>query len=167
MGGDEIQRKIYDTLKDLQIEFEEYRHEAVYTCEEAAALPPIPGIATKNLFLRDRKGQRHFLLTAAVDTRVSMKLLAEQLGTSALSLASPERLYKYLKLTPGAVSPLALVHDEGREVTFVLDEKVLAADFISCHPGINTATVVISSADLERFLSNLGYTLNLLSPSVP
>lgn len=165
--GEEIQQKIYDILKELEIEFEEYQHDAVFTCEEAAALPPIPGIATKNLFLRDRKGQRHLLVTAAVDTEVSLKLLAERLGTTALSLASPERLSKYLGITPGAVSPLALVHDEAREVTFVLDERVLAAEQICCHPGINTATVVISTADLQTFLSRLGYTLNLLSTPNP
>lgn len=165
--GQEIQQKIYEVLEKLEIPFEEYRHGAVFTCEEAAKLPPIPGIATKNLFLRDRKGQRHFLVTAAVDTEVSLKLLAERLGTTGLSLASPERLLKHLGITPGAVSPLALVHDQPREVTFVLDEKVLSAEQISCHPGVNTATIVISTKDLQLFLSRLGYALNLLSTSIP
>lgn len=162
-----VHRKIYEMLERLGIEFQKFEHEAVFTCEEAAALPPMPGVATKNLFLRDRKGRQHFLVTAAADTAISLKELGDRLGCTGLSLASPERLAKYLKVIPGAVSPLALVHDEGREITFVVDEKVLTDELIGCHPGVNTATLVISTKDLQRFLLELGYSLNLMSTPTP
>ena len=97
-------------------------HPAVMTVEESERLvPPLPGAKTKNLFLRDRKGARHFLVTVAHDHPLDLDALGAVLGAGRLGFASPERLLKHLGVTPGSVSLLALVNDVAHAVEFVID----------------------------------------------
>ncbi len=125
-------------LNLLSIKYEYHEHVAVYTSEQARRLiPPLAGASAKNLFLRDRKGHRHFLLSLP-DTKVmDLKSLAASLGLSGLSLASPERLLKYLGITPGAVSLMALVNDTQDKVEVLVDDDLWQADYLQCHPFVN------------------------------
>ena len=135
-----------------------HEHPAVMTVEESERLvPKLPGAKTKNLFLRDKKGKRHFLVTAPHDLAVDLAALGAALGAGRLSFASPERLQKHLGLTPGAVSLLGLVNDEARVVEFVIDRSLWKAEAVHAHPLVNTATMVVTHADLERFLAATGH----------
>ena len=135
-----------------------HEHPAVMTVEESERLvPKLPGAKTKNLFLRDKKGKRHFLVTAPHDLAVDLEALGAALGAGRLSFASPERLQKHLGLTPGAVSLLGLVNDEARVVEFVIDRSLWKAEAVHAHPLVNTATMVVTHADLERFLDATGH----------
>jgi Ala-tRNA(Pro) deacylase len=135
-----------------------HEHPAVMTVEESERLvPKLPGAKTKNLFLRDKKGKRHFLVTAPHDLPVDLGALGEALGAGRLSFASPERLQKHLGLTPGAVSLLGLVNDEARAVEFVIDRALWNAEAVHAHPLVNTATTIVAHADLERFLAATGH----------
>src|SRR5438045_9786529 len=90
------------------IEAKRVEHAAVMTVEESEHLvPPLPGAKTKNLFLRDKKGARHFLVTVPAARSVDLNALGAILGTGRLGFASPERLHKHLAITPGSVSLLA------------------------------------------------------------
>src|SRR5947207_5073275 len=89
-----------------------FEHPAVMTCEESDRLvPPLPGAKSKNLFLRDRKGLRHLLVTVPPERAVDLNALGAALGVGRLGFASAERLDKHLAITPGSVSLLALVND--------------------------------------------------------
>jgi Ala-tRNA(Pro) deacylase len=135
-----------------------HEHPAVMTVEESERLvPKLPGAKTKNLFLRDRKGKRHFLVTAPHDKAVRLDALGELLGAGRLSFASPERLQQHLGLLPGAVSLLGLVNDPSGAVEFIIDRSLWDADAVQAHPLVNTATMVIPHASLERFLSATGH----------
>lgn len=135
-----------------------HEHPAVMTVEESERLvPKLPGAKTKNLFLRDKKGKRHFLVTAPHDLAVDLEALGAALGAGRLSFASPERLAKFLGLTPGAVSLLGLVNDEARAVEFVIDRRLWESEAVHAHPLVNTATMVVAHADLERFLAVTGH----------
>jgi Ala-tRNA(Pro) deacylase len=135
-----------------------HEHPAVMTVEESERLvPKLPGAKTKNLFLRDRKGKRHFLVTAPHDKAVRLDALGELLGAGRLSFASPERLQKHLGLLPGAVSLLGLVNDPSGAVEFIIDRSLWDADAVQAHPLVNTATMVIPHDSLERFLSATGH----------
>src|SRR5207237_10923547 len=99
-------------------------HPPVMTVEESERLvPPLPGAKTKNLFLRNKKGDRHFLVTVPHDAAVDLNVLGEQLGAGRLGFASPERLMKHLGITPGAVSLLALVNDAAPAAGFVIARR--------------------------------------------
>ena len=112
---------LHGTLMDLAeflrthgIDPARHEHPAVMTVEESKRLvPKLPGAKTKNLFLRDKKGRRHFLVTVPHDVAVDLDALAAALGVSGVGFASAERLQKYLGLKPGSVSLLGLVNDCG------------------------------------------------------
>jgi Ala-tRNA(Pro) deacylase len=135
-----------------------HEHPPVMTVEESLRLvPKLPGMKTKNLFLRDKKGRRHILVTVPHDIAVNLNALGATLGVGGVGFASAERLQKYLGLTPGSVSLLGLVNDEAHAVEFVIDRALWEADAVQAHPLINTATMVIMHADLERFLAATGH----------
>ena len=145
-------------LREHAIAAARHEHPAVMTVEESDRLvPKLPGAKTKNLFLRDKRGRRHFLVTVPHDIAVDLETLGVILGIGGVGFASAERLKKYLGLTPGSVSLLGLVNDEARTVEFVIDRSLWEAEAVHAHPLINTATMVIAHADLERFLAATGH----------
>jgi Ala-tRNA(Pro) deacylase len=149
---------IDDFLREHGIAAARHEHAAVMTVEESEQLvPPLPGAKTKNLFLRDKKGARHFLVTVPAARTVDLGALGAVLATGRLGFASPERLHKHLAITPGSVSLLALVNDTARAVEFVLDRSLWEADAVHAHPLTNTATVILAHADLEVFLRATGH----------
>lgn len=148
---------IYRVLEELEIEYEKFEHPPVYTVEEANRhRGRLPGGQTKNLFLRNKKGDRHYLVVAESDKQVNLKSLRELLNEAALSFASPKRLQKYLGVTPGSVSPFGLIHDVEKKVIVLLDEDLLRHDALGFHPNVNTATLVLRRAYFEKFLTHYG-----------
>ncbi len=144
---------IYEFLAHHQIDFERYDHPAVFTCDEARKYVRInSGSDTKNLFLRDKKGKRHFLVVVGYDKEVDLAELSATLNVPRLGLASAERLSEHLRIEPGAVSLLALINDHSHSVEVVVDEAIWLADAVRCHPLVNTSTLVISQEALQRFL---------------
>lgn len=150
-------KDIYEVLKHHGIPYEKYEHPAVFTTQEADVVcTNIPGKQAKNLFLTNGKGDRHFLITIAHDKRADLKHLSQRFGQKGLRFASPERLQKYLGLTPGSVSPLGLINDMNKEVAFFIDAELLEHDMLYVHPNINTATVGIKVSDFKKLLESLG-----------
>ncbi|MGB1009616.1 MAG: prolyl-tRNA synthetase associated domain-containing protein [Thiolinea sp.] len=147
---------LYGTLQQHNIRYQRTDHAAVYTCEEAdRLLPDLPGAKTKNLFLRDRKGKRHFLVVVSGEKSVDLKALAKTLEVNSLGFASPERLQKHLQLTPGSVSVLAVINDTDNAVELVIDQAIWQAESLQCHPLVNTATLVMPMTELRRLLDIL------------
>ncbi|WP_372395524.1 YbaK/EbsC family protein [Azospirillum sp. HJ39] len=116
----------------------------------------VPGVHTKNLFLKDAKGAL-WLVVLPHDRSVNLKELAPVIGAAKLSFASPVTLEQVLTIEPGGVSPLALVADRERRVRLVLERRVLAGDTVNFHPMTNRATLSMHPNDLSAFLSRLGY----------
>ncbi|PHV25632.1 aminoacyl-tRNA deacylase [Janthinobacterium sp. BJB426] len=138
-------------------------HPAVHTIDEALVhVPAMPGLMVKNLFVRDEKGRRHFLVIVPFDKRIDLAALGRLLPASKLSMASPERLLLHLGITPGSVSLFALIHDNVQAVELVLDQVVWEADAVQAHPLRNTATVALSHATLVNFLAYTGHVPRIL-----
>lgn len=150
---------IFSVLARLHIEYVRHDHEPVYTCEAAARAVPNLGEAahTKNLFLRDKKGRRHWLVVTLCSKAVDLRALAPLVGADNLSFASAERLAQYLQLTPGAVTALALIADRQHNVQLVVDADVWEHEAMCCHPLVNTSTLVLSRRDLQRFFEFTGH----------
>jgi Ala-tRNA(Pro) deacylase len=154
---------LYEVLDRLGIAYRQHDHEAAFTVEQADRIyGHLPGTHTKNLFLRNKKGDRHYLLVVPSGKRVDLKALRTVVGESTLSFASPERLMKYLGVTPGAVTPLGLIHDRERAVCILLDRDLLAAEALNFHPLRNTATLALARADFQRFLEHQGNEVRVL-----
>lgn len=149
--------KVLKTLEKLNIDYELYEHKAVYTVEEAEAIDVmIPGAHCKNLFLRNRKGNVHYLVIVDSQKRVDLKELSKKIGSTSLSLASAERLMKHLGVIPGSVTVFGLINDSENAVKVIVDSQLKSAETINFHPNVNTATVNITYKDFESFLEYLG-----------
>ena len=150
--------------EDKNIPFEWVEHKAVYTIEEMEelGLESMDEIA-KNLFLRDQKGKRHFLIVIRADKQANLKELGEKLGIGKLSFASEERLEKYMKLKKGAVTPLGVLNDEDCAVEVFFDEDFVGMEKIGVHPNDNTASVYLKTEDLLGIIREHGNTLEIVS----
>lgn len=149
--------EIYELLDKLGIEYIRHKHRAVFTCEEADKYcGDIEGASSKNLFIRNRRGNKHYLLIIESSKKADLKKMAEILDESKLSFASEERLNKYLKLTRGAVSPFGLINDKNKEVTVIVDKDLWKSDRLQYHPNVNTETVELSRDDFKNFLDWCG-----------
>ena len=137
---------------------ETHDHPPVFTVAESGALHrDLPGGHTKNLFVRDKKGQV-FLVTAEQSTAVDLKGLHRRIGAQGrLSFGKPELLLDLLGVEPGSVTALALVNDRAGAVRFVLDERLLAHEHVNCHPLLNDGTTTLRVSDLVRVARHTGH----------
>jgi Ala-tRNA(Pro) deacylase len=148
------EERVYEALAGLGVPYAKKEHPPVFTVEEASAhWIGIPGAHCKNLFLRNKKGNHHYLVIAECSKRVDLRALAKTLHDDRLSFASDERLLRCLGLHPGEVSPFGLLQEGAGGVVVILDEDLAAAGMVSFHPNVNTATLTIAYADLEKFLA--------------
>lgn len=155
---------IKEFLNEKGIVYTWFDHVPVYTIEEmmALGLENEKDIA-KNLFLRDAKGKRHFLVVIREDKRADLKSLGEMIGAGRLSFASEERLEKYLGLKKGSVTPFGILNDENRAVEVIFDEDFRTAGTIGVHPNDNTASVFLAFSDLEKIVREHGNEVRFLS----
>jgi len=153
----EIERKVEDALTALGIAWVRHEHPPVFTVEDTKLhWRDLRATHCKNLFLRNNKGNRHYLVITEASKAVDLKALNRTLGEDRLSFASPERLQRYLGLEPGSVSPFGLLNNTAKDVRVIVDAELRASERLGFHPNINTATLEISRLDLERFLAAMG-----------
>lgn len=160
----EQKQKVYHELDQLGIQYQIIDHPAVYTIDEMADLKVFddkPWVV-KNLFLRDANGKRHFLVVLDKDKKADLQNIRRQLGTSTLSFGSEERLIKYLNLSKGSVTPLGIINDTEQVVEVVMDRSLIGRDKIGVHPNDNTATVVLSYADISKVIEAHGNQLHIV-----
>jgi Ala-tRNA(Pro) deacylase len=158
------EEQVYERLAELGIAYERYEHPPVPTVEDAAQYwAEIRATHCKNLFVRNQKGNRHYLIVMMHSKTADLRAVAEQIGDGKLSFASPERLRTHLGVTPGSVSPFGLIHDHAHAVRVVMDRDLKHADRLSFHPNINTRTLVISRVDFDQFLSACGNSVQYIT----
>ena len=154
---------LYQILADNHIEYERHDHPAVYTVADVERLvPTLPAVKTKNLFLRNKKGRRHFLVAVPAQKRVNIKALGAVMGSGHLSFGSPDRLKKYLGVDPGSVTVLATINDPEHAVELIFDEVLWQEEAFQFHPLVNTSTLVISRENLKRFFELTGHEVKLI-----
>ena len=157
------QKELYELFEKLGIEYTYREHPPVATVEEAKKYwKNLDSGRCKNIFLRNHKGNRHYLVILEHRQDLAIHDLEKRLKQGKLSFASPKRMMKYLGLTPGSVSPFGLINDTENHVHVFLDENLKKSDSISFHPNMNTASLVVPFADFERFLEWTGNTYEYL-----
>ncbi len=156
-------QNIYQFMETREIQYERYDHPPVYTVEDVKRLTPdLPGSKTKNLFLRDAKGRRHFLVIVPHDKRVDLKALGKATGVGRISFGSPKRLMKYLGVEPGSVSLLAIFNDGENNVEVFMDKSLWQASAFQFHPLVNTSTLVISKENIEKIIEATGHKMKII-----
>lgn len=163
MMAEESEQRVCDILKRLGISFTRHTHPPVFTVEEAERhWKNIPGAHCKNLFLRNKRGSRHYLIILEAAKKADLKKLSQRLGEDRLSFGSSDRLMHYLGLEAGAVSPFGLINDRGKEVRVIIDSDLRKAERLNFHPNVNTATIGIEPPDFEKFLAWCGNSVRYL-----
>ena len=131
-------------------------HPAVFRVGEGEDVKArIEGAHTKNLFLKDARGQL-WLISAQADAVIDLKRLHPVIGSARLSFGNAEAMAQTLGVTPGSVTAFGLINDAERRVRFVLDRMLAEADQVNFHPLTNTATTTVTRDGLRRFLAALG-----------
>jgi Ala-tRNA(Pro) deacylase len=147
--------KIKDYLKKHKIEFKEFKHKPLYTCEQAEKCRTgINGTHSKNLFLKNKKSKRFYLVVLPSNKNLDFKLLGEKLNEK-LKFANEGDLKSKLDLIPGSVSPFGLINNVEKDVILVLDKEVFNSEFVSFHPNINTETLELTNKNFHRYLDSL------------
>ena len=150
-------QKVFDYLDQADIPYEWYEHPEAPTIEIARQYWRNDGSKhCKNLFFRNHKGNRHFLVVFDCDQQMAIHDLEHRLHQGKLSFASEQRMERYLGLRPGSVSPFGLINDTENHVHLFLDSTLKNQPSLSFHPNDNTATVVISREAFQRFLDICG-----------
>jgi len=149
--------KVLSLLSQLNISFELVEHAAVHTMAESNEENiGKHGDLCKNLFLRNDKGDRHYLVVMFGDKRANIKEIERQLSEKKLAFASEERLMNILNLSKGAVSPFGIVNDLAHSIVVAFDVALRGKERLGFHPNENTSTVWLSFFDLEKFISYCG-----------
>ena len=144
-------------LGALSIPFAAHEHDAVFTVAESDAVhAAMPGAHTKNLFLKD-KGGAFWLVTVPSDARVDLKRLPAAIGCKHVSFGKAADMDRLLGITPGSVTPLAMINAAPKSIMVVLDAALAAADPVNVHPLRNTATLGLSGAAILDLLRHWGH----------
>ena len=154
MKGDPI---VYKTLHKLNIPFQYIEHPPAPTIEIAKQYwHGHDAQHCKNLFFRNHKGNKHYLVIFDCDKNLAIHDIEKMLKQGKLTFASEQRMQRYLGLKPGSVSAFGLIHDTENHVHVFIDTHLQKALKISFHPNDNTASLIISFPDFLRYMEFTG-----------
>ncbi len=149
-GRLEKEIRTYDLLDELGIEYERVDHEEANTMEACLAVDEVlaPAVICKNLFLCNSQKTKYYLLMIKNDKKFKTKEISQQINSARLSFAPAEFMEEYLDITPGSVSVMGLMNDKDNQVSLLVDEDILSAEYFGCHPCVNTASMRLKVADV-------------------
>ena len=157
------QEELYLLFEKLNIKFEYYEHPPLATIEDTKThWKNYNSGRCKNIFFRNHKGDRHYLVILEHLRQLNIRDLEKRLKQGKLTFASDFRLKKYLGIEPGSVSPFGLINDSEKHVHLFIDEKLKEFDRLTFHPNINTASLVLSKFDFLKFLEYTGNTFEFI-----
>ncbi len=154
-----LEKDFLDFLDSNSFVYQRIEHPAVFTCAEAEAhRPALIAVSTKNLFLCDKRGRQFFLAVTACEKTVKLDDLSLKLGVAHLRFGSEENLMRLLGVTRGSVTMMGLANDTEHKVELWLDSEIWQGEHFLSHPLVNTATLILSKAELERFFTLTGHS---------
>ena len=157
------QKELYEVFEKLDISFEYHEHPPLATIEDAKIhWKDYNSGRCKNIFFRNHKGDRHYLVVLEHLRQLDIRDLEKRLRQGKLTFASDKRLKQYLGVEPGSVSPFGLINDTENHVYLFIDEQLQDYDRLAFHPNINTASLVISKSDFLKFLTFTGNSYEFL-----
>lgn len=149
--------EVLQVLDKLKIEYKLVKHKPVYTIDEMSKLNRDIFEGTeicKNLFLRDEKAKRYFLVILCGEKQANLRNIQEKVNSRRLSFASPKRLKEQLNLEPGSVTPMGLINNKEKNIEVLIDKDLKDKELLAFHPNTNDASILISFADFMKFLKH-------------
>ena len=158
----ETQKELLTVLDQINIEYTNHEHPAVFTVEEANLHHKgIDGVHSKNLFFKDKK-KNLFLVVTLSDKPIVIKEMAKKIGAKSPSFGKPDLLGKVLGVIPGSVTPFAVINANSHDIKVILDEEMMENELLNFHPLVNTATTTIASKDLVKFLEHCNQEFEII-----
>ncbi len=156
------QEELLDVLTQINIEYKNHEHPAVYTVEEADLQHDgIDGVHSKNLFFKDKK-KNLFLVVTLADKPIIIKDMAKKIGAKSPSFGKPDLLAEVLGVIPGSVTPFAVINAQNHDLKVILDQDLMENELLNFHPLVNTATTTISVKDLVKFMEHCNQEFEII-----
>ena len=156
------EKEFLEFLAANHFTYQRIEHPAVFTCAEADLhRPQVDAVSTKNLFLCDKKARRFFLAVTACEKSVNLEKLVSLLGVAHLRFGSEEHLWRLLGVMRGSVTMMGLANDKDHHVELWIDAEIWKGKTFLSHPLVNTATLVLSKTELQRFFALTGHSVHL------
>ncbi len=153
---------IIDILEKNKIKYEIVEHQAVFTIDEMLDCElPYPDLIAKNLFVRDDKKRKYYLITCLEDKKVNLKEFRKAQDTRPLTFASEEDLMEKMGLYRGAVTPFGVLNNDEKDVVVYFD-KDYENKIMGIHPCDNTATVFVNTRDVVKLIKKHGNELHFV-----
>ncbi len=150
-----MKQKIFDILNSLEISYKNYKHNAVFTCNETKGID-IPWERVKSLLIRNKKSTNFYMVVLKDSTRLDTNLIRWLFNDTKMSFANSEQMMVKIWLKPWSVSPFALINNLEKDIKVVF-EKELETKKIWLHPLQNDNTIVLEMKDLIKFLENIWF----------
>ena len=160
-GRTEKEIRVYDYLDDLSISYSRLDHAPAFgseteLCEEIER--SLGAKICKNLFLANRQRTKFYMLMIPEHKVFKSSDISKQAGSSRLHFAESEYMQELIGCTPGSASVMGLIYDTDHKVQLLVDDEVINAEYVGCHPCINTSSLRISSEDIfKRFVESTGH----------
>jgi Ala-tRNA(Pro) deacylase len=159
----ELFDKVAETLAQLEIEYELVEHEPALTTEQADSfIEGIEGVRTKTMFLTNKKKTQYYLLIMDDQKMLDMERFKDLVAANRIRMASSDSLFEKMQLPPGVVSPFGLLNNPEKDILVYFDKEIMEEDRMSFHPNTNEKTIFLKTADLLRFLDEIGFTYDIL-----
>ena len=148
-GREEKEIRVYDLLDQLGIDYYRTDHEEAGTMEACHEIDAVlQTIICKNLFLCTANKKHYYLLMMPGDKPFKTKVLSKQIQSSRLSFGKPDAMEEYLDIKPGSVSIMGLMNDHDNHVQLLIDEDVLNAEYLGCHPCVKTSSLKLKTKEI-------------------
>ena len=159
------EKRTYDFLDKLGVEYTRYEHEPLMTIAAAEELDKKIGLEIcKNLFLSTRHSTEFYLLVMVGSKKFNTGKVSKQIGVPRMTFADDEHMLEFLDIKSGSVSPLGLINDKNNNVKLLIDSDVVNMEKIAVHPCVNTATVVLKTKDLlEKIIPACGHDFTVVT----
>lgn len=156
-------QQVFRYLNEHKIPYQLVEHAPAFHVSDLVDIKePDNSKGVKNLFLRDEKKENFFLAVVPQEKRVDIKDIRRRIGSKPLSFADADLLWKYLKITPGSVSPFCILNDDSRQVTVLLDEDLFQYEKVGAHPNDNTKTIWVAPQDIKALIEMQGSPLHII-----
>ncbi|MDD3302471.1 MAG: YbaK/EbsC family protein [Candidatus Gracilibacteria bacterium] len=149
-----MKHKIFEILDSLKVEYTNYEHVPVHSCNDAKGVD-IPGQRVKSLLIRNKKTTNFYMIVLEDDKKLETNKVREIFNDSKMSFFEEDLMMEKIGLRPGSVSPFALINNKDKDIKVVFD-KTLKGILIGFHPLQNDNTIVLNMDDIEKFLNHIG-----------
>ena len=154
---------VYEALGKMGIDYDLVEHPPALTTAEADRyIEGKEGVRTKTLFLCNRKKSAYYLVIMDDAKRLDMKKFGELIDEKGMQFGSTEKLMEKMSLPAGVVSLFGLLNNSEHDIRICLDREMLSERFMSFHANDNSKTIFITTDDMYKFITLLGYEYSII-----